>query len=281
MEKRMLLLAVVLMVVGMLCSSAFAIAPVGVASGQDEPSSFLESLQKRTWEIGPEIYHFKYEEPGVMEEKGMFYGVAGAYTYRDWVPASPEESAPDDKWMYRGEGRLAYGQVDYDGQTMAGTPVSLHDIDDFALEFRLLLGPEFPKEKSMNTLYAGIGYRYLYDDFQYARESNYLYIPIGLKTIGNLKNRWSFEATAEFDIFLLGQQNSHLSDIGFVDIENEQDSGYGLRGSVRFQKHGEKTDFIIEPFIRYWNIDKSDVVLETYEPENETLEYGIQLIWRF
>ena len=43
----------------------------------------------------------------------------------------------------------------------------------------------------------------------------------------------------------------------------------------------EKTDFIIEPFIGYWNIDKSDVVPGFYEPENETLEYGIQLIWRF
>lgn len=255
---------------------------VGVAGGQDEPVNLVESLQKSTWEIGPEIYYFKYEEPGFnVEWEGMFYGLVGAYTSRDWVPASPEESAPDDKWMSRFEGRFAYGQVDYDGALSDGTPYTIDNIDDYTLEFRLLLGPEFPKETSMNTLYAGIGYRYLYDDFQYARESNYLYIPIGLKTIGNLKNRWSFEATAEFDFFLLGQQNSHLSDIGFVDIENEQDSGYGLRGSVRFQKHGKKTDFIIEPFIRYWNIDKSDVVLGGYEPENETLEYGIQLIWRF
>lgn len=259
---------------------------VGVASGQDEPSRFLESLQKRTWEVGPEIYLFKYEEPGVMEEKGMFYGVAAAYTYRYWAPASPEEPVPDDKWMSRGEVRFACGQVDYDGETMGGTPMSLHNIDDYTLEFRLLLGPDFPKETSMDTLYAGIGYRYLNDDSSfdsrgYERESNYLYIPVGIKTISDLKNGWSFGATAEFDLFLWGEQNSHLSDVGFVDIENEQDSGYGLRGSVRFQKHGEKTDFIIEPFIRYWDIDKSDVVLGYYEPENETLEYGIQFIWRF
>jgi len=255
---------------------------VGVASGQDEPVNLVESLQKSTWEIGPEIYYFKYEEPGFnLEWEGIFFGLDSAYTYRDWVPTSPKKSAKDDKWMRRFEGRFAYGQVDYDGYSEDGTPASLNNIDDYALEFRILLGPDFPKQKRMDTLYAGIGYRYLYDDFQYARESNYLYIPVGLKTIGNLKNRWSFEATAEFDIFLWGQQNSHLSDVGFVDIENEQDSGYGLRGSVRFQKHGEKTDFIIEPFIRYWNIDKSDVMLGCYEPENETIEYGICLIWRF
>lgn len=260
---------------------------VGVAGGQDEPVNLVESLQKSTWEIGPEIYYFKYEEPGVMEEEGMFYGVAVAYTSRDWVPASPEESAPDDKWMSRFEGRFAYGQVDY-SSPISGT---IDNIDDYIFEVRGLLGRDFPKAKSMNTIYMGIGYRYLNDDSSgmtsstgalgYERESNYLYIPIGLKTIGNLKNGWSFGATAEFDFFLLGQQNSHLSDIGFVDIENEQDSGYGLRGSVRFQKHGKKTDFIIEPFIRYWNIDRSDVVLGVYEPENETIEYGISLIWRF
>lgn len=268
-----------LMVIMVFCTTGTAL---GLASGQDEPGRFLESLQKRSWEIGPEIYYYKYEEPGFnLEWEGMFYGLAGAYTNRDWVPASKEESAQDDKWMWGGEGRFAYGQVDYDGQTMAGTPVRLNDIDDYVLEFRLLLGPDFPKQTRMDTLYAGIGYRYLNDDFQYERESNYLYVPVGFKTIGNLKNGWTFGANAEFDIFLWGQQNSHLSEVGFVDIENEQDSGYGLRGSVRFQKHGKKTDFIIEPFIRYWNIDNSDVVLGYYEPENETIEFGISLIWRF
>jgi len=277
--KRRQAMRKLLMAIMVFCATGTAL---GMASGQDEPDRFLESLQKRSWEIGPEIYYFKYEEPELkVEFEGMFYGLAGAYTYRDWVPASQNESAPVAKWMRRFEGRFAYGQVDYDGALLDGTPVSFTDIEDYAWEFRLLLGPDFPKQTRMETFYAGIGYRYLYDDFQYARESNYLYVPIGLKTIGNLKNRWSFEANAEFDIFLWGQQNSHLSDVGLVDIENEQDSGYGLRGSVKFQKHGEKTDFIIEPFIRYWNIDKSDMVLTVYEPENETWEYGVQLIWRF
>ena len=261
---------------------------VGVASGQDEPATLVESLQKKNWEIGPEIYYYRYEEPGFdLEWEGMFYGVASAYTYRDWVPASPGQSAPDDKWMWRGEGRFAFGEVDYDGQTMGGTPLRIDDIDDYTVELRLLLGPDFLKETRMDTLYAGIGYRYLNDDFQYERESNYFYIPIGFKTISNLKNGWSFGATIEYDLFLWGQQNSHLSDFDpiYPDIENDQSSGYGLRGSIKFQKHapkiGPNIDFIIEPFIRYWDIDKSDEVLGGYEPANKTWEYGIQLIWRF
>ncbi len=268
-----------LMAIMVFCAAvpAFGLTPHGPPT-----VNLVESLKKSTWEIGPEMYFYKYEEPGPgVEDTGTFFGLNGAFTWRDWVPASPKETAPDKKWMSRFEGRFAYGQVDYDGKYEDGTPVSIENIDDYVMEFRLLVGPDFPKQTRMDTLYAGIGYRYLYDDFQYSRESNYLYVPIGLKTIGNLKNRWSFEATAEFDIFLWGRQESYLSEVGYVDVANTQDSGYGLRGSVKFQKHGKKTDFIFEPFVRYWNIDKSDVVLGGYEPENETLEYGVKLIWRF
>ncbi len=244
-------------------------------------------LQRVAWDIGPEVYYFKYEEPGLMEEEGVFYGARLGYTYRDWVPASSRKSPSNGGGMFRAEGRFAFGQVDYDGETWGGSPLTFDNQDDFVFEGRLLLGADMLRGDTLNTLYAGVGYRYLYDDLGsgglggYERESNYLYIPLGYQFDSSHKVGWSFGATAEFDLFLWGQQNTHLSDVGFVDIENEQDSGYGLRGSVRFQKHGEKTDFIIEPFIRYWNIDKSDVVLGVYEPANETLEYGIQLIWRF
>ena len=254
----------------------------GQALGQEEPPAFVESLQKATWELVPEIYYYTYEEPGPdIKDTGTFFGLNGAVTWRDWVPASPKKSVPDEKWMGRFEGRFAFGQVDYDGYYMDGTPVSVDGIDDYVMEFRLLVGPDFPKQTRMDTLYAGIGYRYLYDDFQYSRESTYLYVPIGLKTTGNLKGNWSVDSTVEFDILLWGQQVSGLGELGYVDIENTQDSGYGLRGSVRFQKHGRKTDFIFEPFVRYWNIDQSDVVNGIYEPQNETLEIGIKFGWLF
>jgi hypothetical protein len=256
---------------------------VGVVQGQDKPSTFAESLQKSSWEISPEIYYFEYEEPGLMEEEGVFYGIFVAYTHRGWVEAPSSES----KWMVRAEGRFAYGQVDYDGAFSDGTPLKVDSIDDYTFEGRLLLGPDFLKENSVDTLYFGLGYRYLNDDMSkqhpagYERESNYLYMPLGIETLNNLKNEWYLGLNAEFDLFLWGQQNSHLSDVGYVDVENEQDSGYGLRVSVRFLKKAEKTDFIIEPFVRYWDIDESDVVLGAMEPANETLEYGIRLIWKF
>ena len=259
-----------------------------ISSAYQEPNNFPASVKRWTFGIGPEIYSFTYKEPGLMKDKGVFYGVAGAYTYRGWIPESPEQPLKADKWMFGLEGRFAYGKVDYDGALWDGTPYKVDNIDDVAVEFRMLLGPDFPKENGLDTIYAGIGYRYLNDAGSkdpagYDRESTYCYIPVGLRSDRLLKNGWSFGATGEFDIFLVGEQKSHLSDIGFIDIENRQTSGYGLRGSVRFEKKYEKSCFKIEPFIRYWKIAESedDKFELGVEPKNNTTEYGIQFIWTF
>jgi len=78
-------------------------------------------------------------------------------------------------------------------------------------------------------------------------------------------------------------QKSYLQSFGFGTVRTEQDGGYGLRGSVSFQNKGKATDFIIEPFVRYWDIDDSEVDAATggYEPANKTTELGLELIWRF
>jgi len=254
----------------------FAFISMGSVLAQTE-------LPKHSADLGTEISYIKYKEPGVMEEKGMMYGIVGSYTYRP-------------KFMLRAEGRFAYGQVDYKN---SGT---LDNIDDYILEFRGLGGYDFSVfTASTLTPYIGIGYRYLNDDMTgttstgalgYERESNYLYSPIGVEIITPLKNDWSVGATLEYDYFWKGIQKSHLSDtgLGLGDIENDQNKGYGIRGSVKFQKKGEKLDFVIEPFIRYWNIKKSEETAITYsgtiigygyEPKNNSTEIGCKLAVKF
>ena len=253
------------------------------------------ALRSTAFDIGPEIYSFKYEEPGVMDEEGMFYGVRIGYTSRDWVPSSPKDPLPDGGMMFRGEARFAYGQVDYDGaaqnlQTGQRTPLKINNIDDFAMEARLLLGADLLGDEMLNTLYAGIGYRYLYDDLSchsagYLRESNYVYAPLGYRFDSSQQFGWSLGFCAEYDVFIAGVQRSHLSDIGFIDVDNNQDSGYGYRASVNLQYKSKDTIFVIEPFFRYWDIDKSETerILGAafWEPANETEEYGIQFFWLF
>ncbi|MCK4849850.1 MAG: hypothetical protein KAT11_00795 [Phycisphaerae bacterium] len=248
--------------------------------------ALIDGLRSQAWHIGPEVYYFKYKEPGVMEDTGMFYGLTAGFTSRYWLPASPEEQPWESKWMGRVEGRFAFGTVDYDGALQDGTPMTLSGIHDYVLEGRLLLGPDFPNETSMLSLFTGIGYRYLNDDSSfdpagYQRESNYLYLPVAVEILALLNDGWSCGASAEFDFFLWGLQKSHLSDVGGADVDKRQNNGYGARASVKLQKKGDKVDLIIEPFIRYWDIGQSDTEMGWIEPMNHTIEVGIRFVLIF
>ncbi|MFH1715738.1 MAG: hypothetical protein ABIF19_00170, partial [Planctomycetota bacterium] len=270
-------------------NEARAVPPVAPPwAGPQQPPASRPGLRRHAVDIGPEIYHFKYEEPAFpgfpgIKEEGTFYGLRFGYTSRDWVPASPKVSPSDGGGMFRAEGRFAFGQVDYDGATQGGSPLTFDNQDDFAFEGRLLLGGDMLRGDTLNTLYAGIGYRYLYDDLGnggpagYERESNYLYVPLGYQFDSSHKVGWSFGFGAEFDVFIVGMQRSHVYPV----LENRQNSGYGYRASVRFQHKSQDAIITIEPFFRYWDIDDSEVEPGGYEPANETTEFGIQLIWLF
>ena len=252
---------------------------------QQSESSSGKKQQKEVWEIGTELSYIKYEEPDVMDETGTMFGIVGSYIYRD-------------NGMFKAEGKWSYGQVDYDGQLQDGTPYTISGIDDYMLEIRGLAGYDFSVLKTITvTPYVGFGYRYLNDDTSidaagYERESNYFYSPIGIEAINNLKDGWSLGAKVEFDIFWAGIQKSHISDIaaGLNDIKNDQEDGYGVRGSIKIQKEGDKIDFLIESFLKYWNIGESKTSDITYngsyigygyEPKNNSIEIGGKLAVKF
>ena len=255
------------------------------------------ALRRRQFDVGSEIYYYEYEEPGVMDQEGMFYGLRLGYTDRGWLSDAPHSSAADGGPMFRAEGRLAFGQVDYDGGiidfgTGNVTPYSMDDIDDWVFEGRLLLGVDWLRRSALSTVYLGLGYRYLNDDASsdpagYERESNYLYVPVGFQFDSSHTTGWSFGFGAEFDIFIAGDQRSHLSDVGpmYSDVDMHQDSGYGYRASVKLQHKSEDGVFVVEPFIRYWDIDDSDFEYASFgtvwEPANETTEYGLAILWMF
>jgi Autotransporter beta-domain len=254
-------------------------------------SGFTEELKKYSWEAGPEISYFAYEEPHFAETRGFLLGIAGSFTYHDSL-------------MFKAEGRFSYGSLYYTSP-VSGT---MENRPDYIWEFRGLGGYDFSLQQgSILTPYIGIGYRYLNDnsagkvtsvgDLGYERESNYYYSPVGVKFNTNSKTGWSTETTAEYDIFWRGKQVSHLGDAipGINDVDNSQKRGYGLRGSVAFKTKAGDLDYAIEPFIRYWNIKDSEpalvfdattllcgaTVCEGLEPANHSTEYGINFLVRF
>ena len=247
-----------------------------------------EEISKHFFTLGTEVSYIKYEEPGSisMQEKGMMYGIAGSYAYHD------------KRMVVKLEGKFSYGQVDYDGAYQDGTPLTESGISDYMLELRWLLGYDFVAKAVTITPNLGVGYRYLQDNSQdksdagYQRESNYIYIPIGIGTVANLGNGWSLGTNIEYDLFLWGRQISYLNfiDPNYSAIENEQTQGYGVRGSISIAKKGKKVGFIIEPFIRYWNIKESregsilyDGIPVGYgiEPNNDSTEIGCRLAVTF
>jgi len=246
---------------------------------------FAEPLKMHTLELRPEFSYIVYKEPDVtMKERGKMYGLVGSYTYHN-------------KIMLKAEGRGSVGWVDYSNSG------KIDDVRDYILEIRGLGGYDFFISKSfIITPFIGIGYRYLNDDssgktsttgaYGYKRESNYLYSPIGIGFIANLGNNWFIGGTGEYDYFWRGKQKSHLSDVdpGFNDISNRQKNGYGLRGSIVLQEKGKIVDIEFGPFIRYWNIKKSETETLTYygipigyawEPKNNSTEVGVMLGIKF
>jgi hypothetical protein len=57
---------------------------LGATGAQGANGAAEDILRAPRWELAPEISFFKYEEPGLMTNEGVLYGVAGAYTrYHD------------------------------------------------------------------------------------------------------------------------------------------------------------------------------------------------------
>jgi hypothetical protein len=253
------------------------------AEGKPEvKTTSFAPLPRHSFEIGPELSYIQYEEPGVMKEKGMMYGIGASYAYHN-------------KLMLKGEGKFSFGFLNYDGTTWGGSPMTINDIPNYMWEFRGLIGYDFAVlETTTITPYLGLGYRYLNDNSQqksssgYKRESNYYYTPIGVTVTNDLKNSWIIGLTVEYDLFWKGIQKSYLSDLDprSNNPENNQNSGYGIKGSILVKKSVGRVTFLFEPFIRYWNIAESDLQKITlngvdtgwvlYEPKNNSTEVGLK-----
>jgi hypothetical protein len=225
------------------------------------------------WEIGPEVSYYRYEEPDSMTNTGVLYGVAGAYTrYR---PGR----------MFRVEGEFAFGLVDYEGSLVdTGEPYSMSGNRDYLLNLRLLWGQLHELDGWDHRLYAGIGYRGLNDDstqdpYGYDRQSNYLYVPVGLKAYYEMADHWLLGIGGEFDIMLLGLQFSGIYE--HSALVNVQWPGFGARVSVELRRKTPSVDLALAPFFQYWWVDDSSVSDGWYEPRNNTIQAGLGVIWRF
>ncbi len=273
------------------------------------------SNDRNSLELGGEWFDYTYREEGFMKLDGTMHGVYATYAHRF------HENTPVETWkdvwnaparfnLLRFETRYSQG---HDIHYRSNGTGEKFDEDHYVWETRGLVGYDVPlKENILFTPYFGFGHRYLLDNnggerstsnaWSYDRESRYLYVPLGFDITRQFKQAWSIGFNVEYDIFWDGEQTSHMEDgpagSNYDTVVNEQDEGYGLRGSVKIVKKQDRFDFVIEPFARYWHIKESLVTFatrngqhvpgdepDTYvvftEPNNRTWEYGVRAGFRF
>jgi len=257
--------------------AAILVAISPIASAQNSISAD-PLVTRRGWEIGGQLSDYRYEEPSIGAKIwGGRVGVTGAYTY-----------ASAGRWFFKVDGRYSYGSLKYEG---SGTADS---IPDSIVETRAVIGKDFlPRSGISLSPFAGIGYRYLYNDLRgttstgaagYQRYSHYWYAPLGLTSRIRLSGQWVIAPTIEYDYFIRGEQITQFRDlgVGYDDATNTQKKGYGYRFSVM----AEKGSWSFGPWMHYWSIEDSDIVsigfgVRGLEPKNETREYGFELKYRF
>lgn len=252
-------------------------------------------VDKYNFKVSADFRYLSYEEYDIgVELDGALYGVLGEFTYHgisNW----------DNHLMAGIDFEVLGGSLNYTGSTWGGTSLE-EDSDDFLIETRGLIGYDYSMDNTkIITPFTGIGYRYWNNNIDgfggYEREVQYLYAPIGIKTVGSLGNNWKGGSTTEFDLFLGGKVKSHLSDVNskYNDPEVKQDTfnGYGFRVSIYFTREFKDRGYSLsfKPYMRYWDINESDKepLIENgkltgnyvVEPENTTLSYGLRLSLSF
>ena len=230
--------------------------------------------------IGVTVSNYKYEEPGLITLKANKIGFDYSGTYAldsEW----PNQSKG---WFLRTDVRYATGKVDY-SSTLTGTAKNR---PDWYYEIKGVIGKDFHFSDYTLSPYAGLGYRYLFNDLRgasstgnlgYRRESTYTTAPIGVTHKMNLGGQTQLLTTVEYSYFARGRQKSRLSDFNpaVQDITNAQRNGYGFRldSMVQF------ATWSVGPFVTLWRIKESDKVGLAFEPSNNTTEVGVKAVYPF
>ena len=252
------------------------------------PALAESPLPSHQLRMGYRLMSFDYNEPGLMDETGWLHGAFVDLTYH--TPGN---------WMLRGELELLGGTLNYDGQYQDGTKIT-RDTDDTLFGARLLLGRDYAlNDATALTAFTGVGLRAWDDTIKgsggYERNIRQVYLPLGLELAHACDATWKTGVRGEYDLFLGGQVKSHLDQAvtGLNTLTNDQDfgKGYGLRLSLFVEKKLDAGWSVgLEPYIRYWKIDKSKTSTVTFnnqpvaygwEPKNETTQMGLSLYMAF
>jgi len=261
---------------------------LGVASSLTfSTMSFAQDLGKvHNFSVASEISSYEYKESGSMKLSGTMYGLSAEYLNNGGV-GRIKERIPI---QLRGRFTYMYGKLDYDGylqniRTGERWPYETTGNKNYFFDMAFLGGVQFKLgERSSIAPYSGLGYRYLVDKdnpkdpYDYKREQIYYYMPVGADWKTPLASGWGLAFNTELDVLLSGRNTSYIYETSEAGKHKfRQKSGYGLRFAAKVEKDLHLLGIFAEPYFRYWDITKSNVVKSWIEPKNKTTEYGLRV----
>lgn len=218
---------------------------------------------------------WKYEEPGLMQDSGLLYGIN--YAFKD-VSGS---------FYYEANLEYLMGKTEYDGALNNGTPY-VHDSNNRILMGQLWAGVQSDQGSFGFIPKVGILFRRLVDQDDeasgdYQRDQDYFAIPVGLDLIFPT-GTGRLALTGFVTLAFKGVNKTHFEDVGGANNPKfDQDDGRGFEAGISYLQGQWHGGF----FVRTWKVDDSDTELVTFpanpafdgqylEPENETLSFGFK-----
>lgn len=193
---------------------------------------------------------------------------------------------------------LSGGDIEYDGTTQTGRPISSSDSNQLFFRFEFNLGYSVPWGEWLIVPYTGYGYRYWKRGdsetdgmVAFVREDySWHYIPVGIRAFIPLGERLSIEPHAAARFMFGGKMTAYLTDI---DPNYSDDPTFNLGNKpgwyvempLRYALDGNWS-LALTPWYEYSAIGKSGVervrygqsmVRGFYEPSSTTHQYGFNL----
>ena len=262
---------------------ALLLAALAPAHAESLVSDYLRTRDAQ--ELGLTLSSYSYQEPSVSVgitaiNYGLEYQKTSLLSDGRFLIAGIDYATGTDQ--YSGSGTLSVPKYYYNG--------------------KIAIGADWAYRSGIISPYIGLGYRFLNQTggglttstgaVMYDRQSTYFYIPVGLKQRSLSAGGGILESTFELDYLVSGNQFSGLSVMNNFsysnssDVNNRQNSGYGLNASVMYKR---QDGWSLGPYWKYWNISKSDLGTWTYtsgstsvyEPANTTEEFGFKALYQF
>lgn len=258
---------------------------------QGSPVPIVLKERVHTFNINAQTFYSHYSESQKAKSiTGVWNGVEGQYIFRP--PKRNFLNTPVFNY-YAFEGLYARGNNKlYRTEILSSdnsiTKLGIRDIPGYLFETRFLLGKDFISLPSFHlTPYTGFGIRYMtnhsaghYDIYAYDQGTPnvalghnfsdfYYYMPYGLTFDLATSNDYEVSLNIEYDSLLKGYERDDYAN--FDEFTLPQDGytnqnlrftfnhGWGFRSSLKFLKHLSSVDIYLQPYMRYWHINASQV----------------------